>query len=89
MAKAIVQTSGLTYNPFYLSQIAMTYPPTLPLMYAFQLFFTGDIHVRFIPLGYFVLTNLVIYKLANKLGRHRLGVMAMIVETYQQSESIL
>jgi hypothetical protein len=78
MAKSILQTGGMGYNPLYLSKIAMTYPPTLPLMYSFIMNFTGDIYLRFIPITYFLLTNLVIFQLSSRLSSRKVGFIAMV-----------
>jgi hypothetical protein len=79
MAKAILQTGGLGYSPLYISEVAITYPPTLPLMYSFIMHATGDIYLRFIPVVYFLLTNVVIFQLSSRLSNRKVGFIAVVV----------
>jgi hypothetical protein len=78
MAKAILQTGRIGYNPLYLSEVAMTYPPALPLMYSFIMHATGDIYLRFMPVVYFLLTNVVIFKLSSRLSGRNVGFIAVV-----------
>lgn len=78
MAEAINRTGTMEYNPLYLSKIAMTYPPALPAMYAFVMNLTGGLYLRFMPVVYFVLTNLVIFQMSSRLSG-KLGRLAPMV----------
>jgi hypothetical protein len=78
MAKAILQTGRIGYSPLYLSEVAMTYPPALPLMYSFIMHATGDIFLRFIPVIFFLLTNMVIFQLASRLSDRKVGFIAVV-----------
>lgn len=78
VSKALLQTGGLTYNPLYLSKIAMTYPPALPLIYAFVMNLSGDVTIRFIPIIFFLLTNLVIYKISSHLFDQKTKLLPLV-----------
>jgi len=78
MAKAILQTGRMGYSPLYLSKVAMTYPPTLPLMYSFIIHATGDIYLRFMPVIYFLLMNVVIFQLSSRLSGRNVGFIAVV-----------
>jgi hypothetical protein len=78
MAKAILQTGRIGYSPLYLSEVAMTYPPLLPLMYSFIINATGDIYLRFMPVVYFLLTNVVVFQLSSRLSGRNVGFIAVV-----------
>ena len=78
MAKAIVQTGGMTYSPLYLSRIEMTFPLALPLMYSFLIDLTQGVNVRLVPIIYFVLTGLVVFKVSSRFSGKDGGLVAVI-----------
>ena len=78
MAKAIILTDGLTYNPYMLSKIGMSFPPLLPIIYAWVILFTNGLYLRFLPIIYFLLTNLVIFQLSSQVSEKN-GLISVAV----------
>lgn len=72
LAKSIVLTGGLHFDPLHFTGITTTMSPALPLMYGSVLFFSGSLSefgmaVRIIPLLYVALTALGVYALASEI----------------------
>ncbi|MDA4124030.1 MAG: glycosyltransferase family 39 protein [Thaumarchaeota archaeon] len=69
VAKSIVLTGGLHFDPLHATGLTTTLSPALPLMYGSVLFFSGSLMefglaVRIIPLAYVILTSLGVYLLS-------------------------
>ncbi len=72
LAKSIVLTGGLHFDPLHATGLTTTMPPALPLMYGSVLFFSGslsnfDMAARIIPLLYVALTSLGVYVLSSEI----------------------
>lgn len=71
LAKSIVLTGGLHFDPLHATGLTTTMPPALPLMYGSVLSFSGSLSdfgtaARIIPLFYFMLTSLGVYALSSE-----------------------
>ncbi len=78
MARAIVKTGAIEYSPYYLSRLAMAFPPAMPLMYSFMIYLTGYAYVRIIPILLFILTNIAIFKLSETISERKTGIIAVL-----------
>ncbi len=72
LAKSIVLTGGLHFDPLHVTGLTTTMSPALPLMYGSVLFVSGSLSefgmaVRIIPLMYVVLTSVAVYALTSEI----------------------
>ena len=82
VAKGIVATGGLNYNPYLpaIAEISTAYPPVLPILYAWVMSIVGK-YFRLIPLMFLFIAGLSVYKIGNLvLGNH--GYSFVVLATF-------